>query len=116
MKALKINSELQTIEEVEVNSYTDLYSLIGNGCTCFTAPVSFENGDTIYCDDEGLYHDFQGGFMMEDWDYPIVGNAVLQGVDDEGDSIEPITTKEELEKMIVWQSKETCDEWAGNFF
>ena len=115
MKSFKINSAERKIEVVEINSWEDIAPQIGNGCTTFAAPVTLDNEDTIYVDDEGLFNSFEGGFKMEGWSYPIVGNGIVQGTDEEGESIEPLTTKEELEKMIIWVSKEECLRWASNF-
>ena len=115
MKAFKINSAERKVEEIEINSWEDIAPAIGNECTTFACPVTFENEDTIYVDDEGLYHPFEGGFMMENWNSPCVGNGILQGTDDEGESTEPLTTKEELEAMIIWVDKVKCSIWAAQF-
>ena len=115
MKAFKINTAERKVEEIEINSWEDIAPAIGNECTTFACPVTFENEDTIYVDDEGLYHPFEGGFMMENWNYPCVGNAILQGTDEEGESTEPLTTKEELEAMIIWVDKKKCEMWAAQF-
>jgi hypothetical protein len=115
MKAFRINSADRKVEEIKINDWKDIAPAIGNGCDIFTAPVTLENDDTIYVDDEGLYHPFEGGFMMEGWQYPCVGNAIVQGTDEEGESTEPKTTKEELEAMIQWIDKSTCERWAAQF-
>ena len=115
MKALKINTETQTIEEIEINSWKDVAPAIGNGCTTFSCPVELDNMDTLYTDDEGLFHDIKGGIMMKGWDYPIVGNIIVQGTDDEGDSIDVKTTKEELEKLVIWVTEKAAKEWAAQF-
>lgn len=113
MKAIKINTEDRKLEMVEINNWTEIAPEIGNGCTTFACPVSFDNGDTIYIDDEGLYNDFGGGFITPDWDYPIVGNAIILGTDSEGESIDAVTTIEELQKQIFWVSREDCVEWQN---
>jgi len=115
MKALKINSGTQKIEEVTIKSWKDIAPEIGNGCEIFTAPIELENMDTLYADDEGLYNSFEGGFMMEDWSYPIVGNGLLVGTNEEGESVNVKTTKEELEKMIIWVSKADAQKHASQF-
>ncbi len=115
MRALRINSAERKVEEIQINDWKDIAPAIGNECNTFTCPVIFENEDAIYADDEGLYHPFEGGFMMKDWEYPIVGNAVIQGTDEEGESTEPLTTKEELEAMIIWVDKARCERWASQF-
>lgn len=113
-KAFKINVENRKIEEITISSFTDISKEIGNGCGLITAPIIFDNEDTIYVDDEGMFNDYGGGFMMEDWAYPLVGNGVLLGSNEEGDSVDVKTTKEELEKMIKWVSLEDTQKWVDS--
>jgi hypothetical protein len=47
--------------------------------------------------------------MLENFAHPILGNALVQGTDDEGGSTEPKSTIEEIEAMITWVSKEDCE-------
>jgi len=115
MKAFKINTADRKIEEIEINDWAEIAPAIGNNCEIFACPVTFDNNDTIYTDDEGLYHSFEGGFMMAGWQYPIVGNAILQGTHHNGESADVVTTKEELEAMVIWVDKATCDRWAAQF-
>ena len=56
MIAFKINSAERKVEQIEINTWQDIAPAIGNECTMFACPVTFENEDTIYVDDEGLYH------------------------------------------------------------
>ena len=112
MKAFKINTEAQQVEEIQINTWKDIAPAIGNGCRCFSIPVIFDNEDSIHCDDEGLFNTIEGGFMMKDWSYPIVGNSLLIGSDEEGEMVDVKTTKEELEKSITWVSKKDAEAWA----
>lgn len=113
-KALKINVEKQTIESVEINDYKDIYAKIGNGCQLFEIPLEFENGDGLYCDEESLLRgqDIKGGFMMPDWRIPIVGNAIILGCDEEGDSISCKSTISEFEGKVKFFDAKTCQEYA----
>lgn len=113
MKAIKINSQLKTIEYVEISNYREIYPHLNNQCSCFCCPITFENEDTLYSDDEGLYHEFEGGFMFKDWNYPLVGNSIILGTDEEGGSIDVKTSIKDLEKNIIWVSKENCIKWAN---
>lgn len=49
----------------------------------------------IYADDEGLFHTIEGGIIMENWVYPILGNTILIGEDD-GDMEDVKTSIEEF--------------------
>ncbi len=107
MKAIRIDVTKKTFEVVEISDYKDIYKHIGNDCSMFECPFSFDNGDAIYVDEEGLYHDFEGGFKMKDWSYPVVGNALILGTDFEtGESQSVLTKVEELQKQIIFVSKQ----------
>lgn len=114
MKAILINVDKQTIEYVykKDDHYTNIYAMIGNDCTCFAAPVTLGNGDTLYCDDEGLLKPIYGGIMMAGWNYPLVGNIVVLGSDEEGDTIDVQTTIEELKRGIKFLTKEEIYEYG----
>lgn len=108
MKAFKIDPKNKTIEEIVINHWQDIYSQISEECGTFCCPVQFENNDTIYADDEGLFHTIEGGIIMENWVYPILGNTILIGEDNDGDMEDVKTSLEELQSKIVWVSKELC--------
>lgn len=100
-KAILIDSKNQTVTETEIGDYKDIYAKIGNGCTLFAIPVEFENGDALYVDDEGLLHEkVEGCFMLEGWAIPIVGNAIIWGTDEEGDSQDCKTTVDDIKAQI----------------
>ena len=118
-KALFIDVINQSVTEVLLpKHFQSISKQIGNGCELFCCPYSFPNGDSIYADDESLtrYQDIKGGFMFPNWAYPIVGNAVILGTDDEGDSIDAITTADEISKMIIWRTEADAKEWANQVF
>ena len=109
MKAFKINPKNKTIEEIVIDRWQDIYAHISEECRTFCCPVQFENNDTIYADDEGLLHNnIEGGIIMKDWLYPILGNTLLIGEDIEGDMEDVKTSLEELQSKIIWVSKELC--------
>ena len=115
MKALKIDVVNKTITNININKEnfsTEIYQLIGNGCNTFCCPIDFENGDCIYADDESLLHEnIEGCFMLPDWNYPIVGNAIILGTDEEGDSIDCKTNPSELLENVIWGNKEATIEY-----
>ena len=104
-QAIKINVQNQCFEPIEIESLQDYYNAIGNGCTTFAVPVTFQNRDSIYCDYEGLFHDNIGAFIMPNFRYPIVGNAVIVGTNEEGDSVDAKSTIEWLSKNVVFIKK-----------
>jgi hypothetical protein len=114
-KAIKINVETKTLEYITLGEdYKEIYTAIGNGCGTFCVPINFENGDSMFADDESLLRpeDIKGGFFMEDWSTPLIGNVILLGTDEEGNSIDCKTTIEELKPQIFFISEQICKKWA----
>ena len=114
IQAIKIDVASKSLSIVTLNDWQEIAPAISKNCSLFQCPVTFENGDTIYVDEEGLYNDFEGGFIMDGWRYPLVGNALLIGSDEEGESKNVETTMVELLKMITWVSKEDSNTWKDN--
>lgn len=116
MKVIKIDSANKTITQIELgNGLQPIYDAIGNECNCFSCPVELDNGDTIYADDEGLFHPFEGGIMMPYWDYPIMGNILIIGTGEDGESVDVKTTVEEITPLIQWVDKGDCESWVAQF-
>lgn len=105
MKAIKINVETKTLDPIEISKdWREIPKQIGNGCDIFCVPIKFDNNDCLYADDESLLRmdDIKGGFSMEGWNYPIVGNALIIGTNDEGDSVDCVTEIEELSQKLFF--------------
>lgn len=114
LKGLKINVEDQTITEIEHNGdWKEIAPLIGNGCRIFTCPIIDDNGDTLYCDDEGLLKPVKGGFVMPNWHYPIVGNALFLGSDEEGNTCDVKMTLDELKENVRFLTAFEIRIWAA---
>lgn len=114
-KAIKIDVEAQSVYHVEIgDSYTDIYPEIGNGCSTFCIPMTFENEDSMFADDESLlrFDDIKGGFYFNDWNYPIVGNTIILGTDEDGESVDCKTTIEEIQRQINFIDVESAQRWA----
>ena len=102
-KGIKINSELQTLEYVTLgNDYKEIYPIIGEKCTMFACPITFDNEDTMYVDDDGMFQGYTKGFMMDNWNYPIFGNALILGADEEGDSVDAKHSIEDFKGKIYF--------------
>lgn len=105
--AILIDVVNKSISQVTINHYKEIYNVIGNGCNTFDCPYQFDNGDTLYVDDEGLLHEnVHGCFMFDGWRIPCVGNAIILGTNDEGESIDCKSTIEEIKNKIKFFSKE----------
>lgn len=115
MRAIKIDVIEQTVTEINtINDWRGIAPEIGNGCEYFCCPVTLENEDTIYADDEALMREIVGGFMMPNFAYPIVGNAIILGTDDEGESVDAKSTLEEIRANVRFVTKQAAENWAVN--
>jgi len=115
MKALKIDVTTKKVYEIEIVDWTDIAPSIGNGCTTFCAPYEFENMDTLYSDDEGLLHNVMiGGFKIPSWNVPLVGNAIILGSDDEGDSQDYKSSIDKITSLISWFSPEFSETYRDS--
>ena len=116
-KALKIDVVNMTVTNVTVDTMEDIYSHIGNGCNLFECPVRFDNGDILYCDEEGLLHEnLEGCFSFPDWKRPIVGNAIILGSDDEGDSVDCKSTIDAILSKIIFGNKHVAENVRDTLF
>lgn len=116
MKAYLINPFEKTVTVVDYNGKLEqLYELMG--CTMVSAPVEFDNMDTMFADDEGLFNpeNSKGSFMMKDWSYPIVGKILVVGCDEEGNSVDVKTPIEFFEKEAIWVDEIKTTQWMNQY-
>ena len=114
MRAILINPENQTVTEVKYNNnYKEIYELIG--CNTFCCPVDFENGDTMYADDEGNFKIQKGGIVMKNWYYPILGKILILGTGNDGESIDAKSDCQELAAQITWLTEEEVHDYQSKF-
>ena len=114
-KALLIDVSTKKITEIELDSHFESISkAIGNGCQYFCCPYSFSNEDSIYADDESLLRvdSIKGGFVLEGYSGTIVGNAIILGTDDEGDSVDVKHTCDEISERIIFIDENMAKEYA----
>ena len=78
--------------------FHSIYNLID--CSCFDV-VRCGKYD-LFVDDEGLFKDDQKFFVVFDYPQPLAGKALVVGCDEEGNTIEPGITIEELEARLLW--------------
>ena len=112
MKAILINPKLQTINYVDYSGdYKDISKL--TECTTFTAVYPFDNcEDTIYLDDEGLLKSSNYCFTFRCDDgrnQPLMGNALVLGADDEGESKDVETSIDEIKKRVSFKRHQAID-------
>lgn len=88
----------------------------GTVCRTFTlAPLP--NGESIYVDDEGLFHvtDETFFFLHEGYPQPLAGNGLYVGpVDAEGRELYPKTPIEDVRKAITFMTADDARKWASS--
>ena len=106
MRAILIDPEDKTVTEVDYDGdYKSIYKLIG--CSTFDVVRTSTSNDGIYIDDEGLYAKDQAfwSYRYNDTHEPIklINKGLVLGCDDEGDSVAPDSTVEDIKKNITWR-------------
>lgn len=101
MKAILINPELKQITEVEIEKGIDAIYKTMNCEMVGAFPIN-NNGDSIFYDDEGLFKEQKGGFMMPDWSYPVVGKCLVIGSDINTGESTDVTIHVNYFKRILW--------------
>ena len=114
MRAILINPEKKEITEIQIgDDYKEIYKVID--CECFSAPVIYDNNDTLYCDDEGLFVPQKGGIIMTDWNYPILGKMLILGTDNDGNSTNAKSNIEFFTDNITWLDEEQAENYRSKF-
>lgn len=102
MKAIFINAEEQTVEEVEHKGedISEIQEMIG--CRCFTVvSLGYEpDSDGIFIDDEGLLRNEFHAFRFEGYPQPLAGNGLILGCDYEGRSVSPKMSLQEAKEKV----------------
>lgn len=116
MRAILINPEDRSITEINIDKGIHaIYNTID--CDTFSAPVTYENGDTIYCDDEGLFKPMIGGIYMINWAHILFGKVLVIGCDIEtGESKDVETSIDFFENHIIWINKEDAEKYVSENF
>lgn len=98
MKAILIDPFEHSIKEVEYSGdFRQIYELIG--AECFDV-VRISHEDSIFVDDMGLMNNPTHFFIHEGYLSPLAGKGLVLGCDENGDSISPVTTVEEVKSKV----------------
>ena len=49
--------------------------------------------------------------MFDDWEYPLVGNAIILGTDDEGESVDCKSTVNSIQSRIRFYDQHIAEAW-----
>jgi len=104
MKAILVNVGLQTVSEIEINSWRDIAPALE--CELFTVPGADDEGNALYADDEGLISgkELQFVFCPKFYYAPIAGNILFLGTDAEGESRDCTLTVEDIRRVVSFPS------------
>jgi hypothetical protein len=113
MKVILIDPNTKTIQPLDVkwpeNHLKEIYKLLT--CSMIECPIDYENGDTMYCDEEAWITAarYRGrplaGFMFPDWSYAILGKALIVGSNEEGEDVDCKSAPEDFSN-IRWRNHE----------
>lgn len=107
MRTILINPEAQTVTELDLESGLKNIQLTV-GCSCVTVlRIEGDNNDAIWVDDEGLLN--PSGFVFEYQGHPLVGNGLIIGADDEGDSIGTALSLDDVKDSVVFFGEQHFD-------
>lgn len=107
IRGIFIDSKNKKVEEVQLESGLDaMYSKIE--CGCVTA-IDIADGETLWLDDEGFLKapPEEGGlpgFRYEGYPQTLAGNALIFGLNEEGESVSSKMSVEEIANKILFQS------------
>lgn len=101
MKSFLIDPFNQKIEvAIYSGDYKDISKIIEADSGLFDVVRLYANQDVAFVDDEGLYVENQKFWIHKNYPTPLAGKALVLGTDDEGDSISPATSIEQLKDDI----------------
>jgi len=105
MRAILINAKKRTVNEINITG--DLASLKSSiNCRTVAAPYELENGDTVWCDDEGLYVNKDFIELFEEYD-PIAGDVLITGTTRDGDTTDCKTTSSDIHNRVMFYDMAT---------
>jgi hypothetical protein len=108
MRAILINPMQESVRHISYDGdYRSIYRIIG--CTTFEAVYPFDNGDTLWIDEEGLLKESNYAFNLKadnpKFNQTIMGSALILGTDAEGESIECKSKVLDIAKRVNFQGK-----------
>ena len=103
MKSYLIDPVVKRIEEMDYNGdWRTISQTIEASRGLFTVVNLYENDDSVFIDDEGLYVEDQRFWAHKNYPQPLAGPGLFLGTDQEGDSVAPKTDIKQLRNDIVF--------------
>jgi hypothetical protein len=99
MKAYLIDPQAKTVTEVHYNGdFHQIYELIE--VELFTVVTIDDIGNAVFIDDEGLLNNPRYFFKLAGYLQPLAGKGLVLGTDDDGESVEPTISLEDVRGMV----------------
>lgn len=97
MQAYFINPFSRNVTTVDYDGdYKSISRMIDASRGCFDVVRLYQNQDAAFVDDEGLYVEDQTFWIHRNYPQPLAGKALVLGCNEEGDSVAPKTSFEDL--------------------
>jgi len=104
-----VNKEVKEIEVSEKNHFEEMKFFMGVEWATIARTESFD----VWVDDEGLLKDPKHFFLIEGYPEPLAGNGIIANTDEEGNTISPTATLEEIRNKVQFVS--VFDVVFGNY-
>ena len=106
MRAILIDAYNTQIREVDIDEENLLPSMYAQlKCSTFECAMMMEGGETLYVDEEGLLNGTQVAFEFEGGHQPFMGNGLILGTNEEGESVDTKLTAEGVSKQVTFTSR-----------
>lgn len=106
MKAIKIDSNLRQVIEVDITSdYNDINKQIGSDI--FTIGHSLKKRDTLMVDDEGLLKNENTFFVYKGAHQPFAGNGLITGCNSQGETVDCKIDINEVKQNVEFYDRNT---------
>ena len=96
-KGIFIDTKNRDVKEVEYETYRDIQALVGSP---FCIAMTFENGDVLFVDDEGLINGTEHFFTITGGHQPFAGSGLIVGAEETNEEGEEIT--KDPETSLSW--------------
>jgi len=115
MKVILIDPENQTVTVINIEKGNEaIYKAMD--CTTFCCPIEYDNNDTLFADDEGLFKAQKGGVLMDNWEYPILGKILIIGCNPEiGSSIGVKSKVKFFTDQIRWVNEKEAEAYRARY-
>ena len=105
MKAILIDARAKEVRAVDVDKSKGIKPIYDHvKCETFTC-VILEGEETLYVDDEGLINGTDVGFVLSCYQEPLMGNGLILGTDEMGESVDTKLTVEEVRSWVIFKTR-----------